>query len=501
MGTFVTFRAGTVLALCLLTATGARAADLTQPDCDRIAEWAAGYDAKATVDLRPSVTVNALFSDNLTVPLFGKPATAWRDDDLKQINLWIFECRQAAYDRKDNAAGKTINQALRALKSARRPLGSIERALLMLTQKVDYLTSASGNTDMTTVLALARHALTGKDVEPEVQKLPRESLAYGREVLELARYRPMVCEEDVAPLLEKLEKQSIAAAETAGQNQEALKALQAELAAIPASAAGLGELNGFAYHNAQAIAALPRSDQEALDQAAKAKAAFIRQVVQNQKDQATQAKVAQPQTATPVTVVGFLEKALPGDSVGDVALRGLRPGIPYKDARSKVLSDWGYRAGTGGELLNQFAPTRREMRDLMAKERHDGGVVEFDTMDGNVGKVMYMHHFSDAIDIPALRVALTGRFGAPATESQDGKMTVLEWNDDGMRLRVGAGSMVQMIRKGDPVRSSIIVVLESQDYVDYLAEARARCAELRNKPTEDLTGNEKQAILTGCRRP
>jgi hypothetical protein len=238
------------------------------------------------VELRPGVKINALLGDDQTVPLFGKPITAWGNGGINQVSQWIFQCRQEAYKSNDNARGKTMNQGLQLVRRAGGPLQQIERARIIVTGKVDELAKPSSRVDVTPVIDLARRALKGEDVEAEVQKLPRETMGYGRGVLEIVRYRPMLSDDEVAPLLAKLEGGQAAAAANRAQNQEDLQALLAKVAAVPATSAGVSELKGFTFRYQKQVQALPQAERDTLSKAIQDRMAAVRETIYKQNNEA-----------------------------------------------------------------------------------------------------------------------------------------------------------------------------------------------------------------------
>lgn len=285
MTRFPTLTTGAVFAACLLTADGVGAADLTQPDCDRIAQWAAGYDSHAMVELRPGVKVNALLGDDQIVPLFGKSLAAWGNDGINQVSQWIFQCRQAA-NKTDKARGRTINDGLQLVKRAGGPLQQIDRARAIVTAKVDALAKPSSRVDVTPVIDLARRALNGENVEAEVQKLPRETMGYGRNVLEIARYRPMLSDDDVAPLLAKLNGGQAAAMANRAQNLADLQALLAKVATVPETSDGVRALKGFTFNHQKQVQALPQADRDVLSKAIQDRMAAVNDAIYKKNNEA-----------------------------------------------------------------------------------------------------------------------------------------------------------------------------------------------------------------------
>jgi hypothetical protein len=165
-------------------------------------------------------------------------------------------------------------------------------------------------------------------------------------------------------------------------------------------------------------------------------------------------------------------------------------------------SDRGYSEATGGDLLKQFTTTRKQLARYTEQERRDGGMLEFATMSGRVGEIVFTEHYSGPMDVAALRGALTESFGSPQETRNNDGAKLLQWRKGDSHLKVLAGNRIaRMERSRKGYRSSGEVALWRQDCSEYLAEAGRQCAELRNKPMSELSVNDRQPLLMGCKTP
>jgi hypothetical protein len=136
------------------------------------------------------------------------------------------------------------------------------------------------------------------------------------------------------------------------------------------------------------------------------------------------------------------------------------------------------------------------------KYRRDGGIFEFETMKGTVGRIKFIEHYMGPLKTDAISAWLFKRFGKPGKVQISGVGPVMTWEDDGSYLQVTIRSnTIESYRSFYKFRSSIVITMWSQAYRRYLAEAEERCEKLRNKPIRDLTMADKEAMLRGCKSP
>jgi len=226
-----------------------------------------------------------------------------------------------------------------------------------------------------------------------------------------------------------------------------------------------------------------------------------------QKRRAINVEVRQQETqqqveaaAIPVEVTTVMERLIGGESVADVSLRGVKPGIPYLYAKKFMSTRFSFKAATGGDLLKEFGPIGRDVQSYNQAELRDGGRFEFETMGKTVGQVKYTEHFTGQMDLNEPRNWLKEKFGEPDQFKFLGNAIIMAWHDGSMNLVVSPGNRTTLpFRNPREYKSSLVVTMWSDDYKDYLVAAEQRCKELRNKPESELSVQDKMDILNGCK--
>jgi len=479
-----------VAAFVVLLVLPARAAELNQPDCAQLEGWTAGHDPKATFTVLPGVEISTLFRDETVVPLFGREVLAWANSDFSAVQGWLNDCRQAALKRRDKTTGNSLYQASKTVRNAGRVMFRVASARANIERRVQTLIDQRQSPELPEILALAQDALRGQDIMPRVRALHPRNQGLGMQAAELKQASEVMPESAVAALIDKLEARRGGATQAASAHQEELREIGGRIAAIPLTRAGLTQLNRLAQTTATTN--MSRQELTAYNTAIQNKRNAINRNIQQMEAQAQQARATQP-----APVAEQLDKVLNGSSVDELTLRGLQPGMPYAQAKAKAESEWGFSSGAGGDVLKQFTLRRRDLNRTFKTEGRAGGALIFETMFGKLGKVTFMEHFTGPMNVRALHDALVERFGKP-----DGDANVMTWSEGKTHLQITANDRIADIslrRMG--YRSSVVVALWSQDYTVYLEEAKRRCAELRDKPTGELSMNDKKALLMGCKTP
>jgi hypothetical protein len=220
---------------------------------------------------------------------------------------------------------------------------------------------------------------------------------------------------------------------------------------------------------------------------------------QKQQQQQQQQQAA---AAVPVQVAARLGKLLSGKGVADASLLGVRPGIRYSYAKRFITTRFNYKAGTGGDVFKAFGPTRRASAAYKKAERRDGGIFELETMGDTVGQVQYTEHFTGVIDLNEPRNWLMERYGKPAQFKFTGDGIVMAWKADGFNLVISPANRLRLKYRNpynSGLRSSLVVTMWTDDYKQYLADAKARCQALRNKPMSELSVQDKMDMMRGCK--
>ncbi len=484
-----------VTAWCLF-ASGTVSAALRAPDCGALQQWSAALSPGKTFEPRPGVTVTTLLEDRLVVPLFGAPVTAWRRTDLSSVQRLLTHCRRQALGAKNREAGNSLYAALKAVKQASRNLRKLWRAHKQVERQVASLLRLRPDPNVPEILSIAQAALQGRDTQNRVAALPPRWQGYGRQAAGLQTFGVMLSPGEIQPWLEQLEQKRREAAASINSRREAHQALLAEVAAVPVTPAGMGQLNRIVYKADPGR--MNRTEQESFNRAVQSKRQQIRRVAV-----AHQAKVKRDMATLPAPMKKVVAAVLMGDSAEDASLHGIRTGISYAEIKRQAKRLWDYgEALTLGNPGHQLSTKRRDFNRLMRDERRDGGLLNVQTHQGVVGKVSYVEHFPGPANIAPLQTELEARFGKPdeVIDHEDGSRSLV-WHGRDHHLRVRAGNRVTPSRSYMGVRSSVEITLWTQEFAEYRAQAKTRCARLRDTPVSELSINERQAILTGCLSP
>ncbi len=486
---------GPWMAALILAGPALSATDLTQPDCPALQAWAANLAPEETFTPNPHLQLNTLFRDEQLVPLFGQDILRWEREDFDAVMGWMNECRTAANKARDKTTGQSLYAAIKTMKNGLRPLKQYWGQRQRVEQDVERMIKQKDFSELPQLLALAQQALRGEDVSAGVKALPPRYQGQGRQAAGLGAARDYFSEAELAGMIELLEARRTEAGATVSERNERHESLLREIAAVPMDRTGLNQLNRIAYQ--APLGEMTREEVDSYNAAFQAKRNAINARIRSEQVAAEQARAT-----LPAPVQEQLEAVLTGDSVDKLSLRGLRPGLDYAKAKAMARSDWGYSEATGGDLLKQFTTTRKQLAQYTEEERRDGGVLEFATTSGRVGEIIFTEHYTGPMNVEALREALSEQYGSPQkTGSEDGA-TLLQWQQGDSHLKVLAGDRIaRMERSYQGYRSSVEVTLWSQDYSNYLAEAERHCAELRSRPMGELSVNDRQALLMGCKTP
>lgn len=486
---------GLWMAALTLAGPALSATDLTQPDCTTLQDWAAGLAPDETFNPNPYLELNTLFRDGQLVPLFGQGILGWDREDFNAVMGWLNECRTAANKARDKATGQNLYAAIKTMKAGLRPLKQYWGQRKRVEQDVENMIKQNDFAELPQLLALAQQALRGEDVNAGVKALPPRYQGQGRQAAGLGAARDYFTEAELAGMIERLETRRTEAGTTVAARNERHESLLREIAAVPLDRSGLNQLNRIAYQ--APVGEMTREEVDSYNTAFQTKRTAI-----NAKIRSEQAAAKQASATLPAPVQEQLAAVLTGDPIDELSLRGLHPGLDYAKAKAMARSEWGYSEATGGDLLKQFTTTGKQLARYTEEERRDGGMLEFATMSGRVGEIVFTEHYTGPMDVAALRKALIEQFGSPQKTGREDGAALMQWQQGDSYLKVLAGDRIaRMERSYKGYRSSVEVTLWSQDYSDYLAEAEHHCAELRNKPMSELSVNDRQALLMGCKTP
>jgi len=149
---------------------------LHHPDCDKLHEWAAGYNAMDKWKITPSVWFPNIARDQFVVPLFGTPVMEWSEDEFGELNEMMIQCSRQAARRYDSAVDETLRQANGAMgKQLLQLVNLTNKAPGEMTSAISALTSAPDSQYLVTALTMADKALKGKKLRSQsLRNLPQE---------------------------------------------------------------------------------------------------------------------------------------------------------------------------------------------------------------------------------------------------------------------------------------------------------------------------------------
>jgi hypothetical protein len=187
-----------VATLFLVLCNTALQAEVTQPECTQLQQWAAKFDPADQWQPTVRHRFPGISSDEVLVPLFGEPITNWSTDDFRNLNQWVGECRRQAADR---TAGQNLTNAGQAMLRLSGYVQQIRQIREQAVQAIDTLRAAPESEGRTTALGLAQSALRGNNIRAELRTVPRE---FQRPLMELSNARPSLPQGDLDDLLARM---------------------------------------------------------------------------------------------------------------------------------------------------------------------------------------------------------------------------------------------------------------------------------------------------------
>jgi hypothetical protein len=480
-----------VLIFCVATSRA-----LEQPDCTALTNWARGVAAGENFEAAPGISVNRAFEDSALVPLLGRGVLFLSREDVSSFMGWLNSCRGEVLRAGDKESGQVLYEGIKEAKQLSRAMRPYWGAQKLAERNVDNLVSYRASPGLAEVLRLAEDALNGQAVSAAREDFAPELYGSARQAASLSEQAPLLPDEMRQALVAKL-----AGRRTELENQEAEQAarydqLIAQIEAVPNDATGLAQLNRLASQ--VDLNDLSREQQQSYNAVFQARRTAIQQQLNSEKAAADRARLTMPAPAAE-----RMAAVLRGEAIDELSFLGIAPGMRFTEARSVAQEQLGYIESTYlGEADKQVTPRRSDYNRYLEEQRRDGGLMNFYTRDSVVGKVAYVEHFPGPLETGPLAAALRDRFGSPDDDAT-GKRGLLDmtWRDDGSVLQVIAGNAVTQDRQYMKLQSSMQILLWTEDFEDYLEEARARCQRLARTPADRLSAEEKQAVLMGCKTP
>ncbi|MDF2179941.1 hypothetical protein P2G88_16935 [Aliiglaciecola sp. CAU 1673] len=477
-----------VLALALISAAYAEGVQI--PDCPALTDWAKALDPAQTVSLTQSVNFPSVFSDVQVEPLFGVGMISWNAKELSDTRRAINLCRKQASKQKRKEDADQLYAMMKALDGIRRDLTDIQRMRQTLNQQVDWLTNMRGDARLISQLTVARDSLLGT-----AKPLEEYGLAQRPNWLGTFEQAPkLLPEKDIAPYQQRLTDKIQQLDSEQSAIQTAYQQAKQELDALPLSTDSFAKLDSLG--KATFIRELPPQQADDFVRAVNDKRYLINRTIA-----AEEAAIKEAEANRPAAVKARLDALLQGDSVANIGLGGLAPGQSYAQAKQILEQQWGFKTGAGGDLLKEFSPTLKALNHFVDTEQRDGGRVELDTMHGQLGRFVYFENFTGPMDMAEAYKWLVERLGEPVSRGTDLISVTASWHQDERYLDVKMGNGAIGPRSSKVFQSFIIMAIWSQSFADYLQEAKERCQALMDKPASELSINEKQALLMGCKTP
>jgi len=474
-----------------LAVAPASAEDIDQPDCDKLEHWASHYDKSDTIRLAPKLELSALYRDKLVVPLFGKSVRAWQHDDFSKLHKWLFKCRGDALRRKDRDAQTVLYRAMRSERGAWRVLSTSRRVLADVKKKVGMIIEAPGSPTMPAVLELAKRSLRGEDVAEDLRRLRRlrPYPIIANQARSLKGASDYLSPEQVAGFVTLLDKRGAEIEPQLRASADEMEKARQQLAQVPISRQGLATLSRLAQ--------LP-----VLDKVTPQQAQSFRSAVREKRWQIDRvlkqrrAKQAAIEAAKPMDAENVLAPLIAGDAVGDVSIRGLRPGMPLLQAKRRLHSSWNF-VSNGFGRSSSFVPARSD-RARYARKRRTGGKVELDNMGDAVGQIKFTEYYKSMLWSSTVQAWLSKRFGKPDRTKLTPYTRTMGWRTGDRRLLVQVSNRLGALERGAGYKSKIVLSVWNADYEGYAQERKQRCDKIRNTPRNELSMAQVSWFTQNC---
>lgn len=472
---------------------------LEMPDCGALEEWSAKLNPDETFAPMPEVEVANILRDDLVVPLFGAPAIQWSNREILDVREALNECRAAT---QDEATGRQLYDAIKAIGGSRRALVRRQQTLARLERTVERLETYRPSRRLAGQLALARDVLRGEPADLEAHGL--EQMPNWLDEMEQARDHVTAAE--VESLAERLAEREAELRAAFAEDDKALAALQQELAEVPVSRAGLTRLRelerspvlrkagprqlddfraGVQRKRSQIQAEMRRQEQERAQQARQERLRLQQAQAQRPAGRpgGRQAAGAAPRGGVP-DLPEYLGEVIGGDEVEEAAVLDLRPGVDHREAIRQVTREQGFKQTLTLSMTPGYG--------------RDARMVEFTTMGDDVGQIDYTDYFESAIEPDAVQQALAGRYGDPDAVRQVDGGRLMTWDDGDQILQVFAANRVHNAVRHKGYHSRLSMALWSEDYAEHLEAVNERCAEIWDKPQGEVSLNDRRYLGQNC---
>jgi hypothetical protein len=475
--------------LILLSASSQSWSALQQPQCPALKDWAAAINTGDSFDVVPGVTLNSAFANDVITPLFGQSVRKWTRDDFNSLSLWLTNCRREAMSAKDRVSGDTFYAGIKELKAASRSMRTLWNAQTGAERQVDSLTRMRQSADLAAILDMAQQALQGQDVSAQVSQFEPQYQGSARQAADLSQYAPMLSQDTVNSLTAKLEEKKASASAATAARQEQHQALLAEINAVPVTPNAMAQLNRIAY--SADVGRMTRKEQASYNQAYRAKQNAI-----NAELQKMQLK-AQAEASKPMDLSARLKTLLAGDSLKELSIGGLYPGMSQQEAETLIRTKWHYEPDPTAPLSRKFIGSRDD-RALFKQERRNGGQVELEMLEnGEVGQVSFEEHYTAMVVDSQPQRILSEQLGAPTVQLGGGGR-LLTWKSGDYRLQVFATNQIEVVWRGAGYQSRLALSFWTEEFEDHLEGVNKHCAKLKDKGRNEWSINESHFFGMEC---
>ena len=488
------------LSVVLLTSVLPASAAINQPDCDALASWADTFTPPKSRTGPDSVP--AVFHDEAFASIFGKAVGALDEQDFRTLDEYMKVCQRQLYKQHRQKA-KQINKVRRYVPAVQReiqqaskdasPTKKVSPHQAQLEATVDRLEKYRPSQRLANQIALTRDVMQGKPADLQTHGLRRMPSW----ISQVERARASLSEAEMAPYIQRLAKREAELRAQFKKDAEAFTALQQELEAVPLTQAGLVKLRQLERSPVLGKATPQQVDgfrAEVQRKHVQIRAEMRRQKQAQRSPQVTQVQrpagrtdsrhASAPQGSVAPGSVEYLGEVITGDGVEDASLLGLKPGVDHRQAIARVKKEHGLKQTLTLSMSQGYG--------------RGGRMVEFTTMEDAVGQIDYTDYFKAAIDPDGVQQALAERYGDPDEVQQVGGGRLMTWDDDGQLLQVLATNQVHNAVKYKGYRSRLSLALWNKDFSKHLAKINERCAEIWDKPGNELSMNDKRYAGQHC---
>lgn len=159
--------------LLLFTVSNPLQADIQNPGCEKLENWALDYNRDDIWQLTPYVRFPMIARDDRITPLFRTSVTAWSKDDFAQFHHWMHTCQQTAGKQGRSQAATALDNADRAISNLPY-LDRIQRSRASLDAAVDELKNLPDSAEKKNIINLAERAVRGKFDFRKLRALPKQ---------------------------------------------------------------------------------------------------------------------------------------------------------------------------------------------------------------------------------------------------------------------------------------------------------------------------------------